>query len=152
MVVLTGAVLLIIAVVAAFLIVGGIGVIVPQMQMYLLALGAGVLAWLTKDAVFYKSRNWQLSGGVLFGAIAAMVLVAMFLGITLPQFTGTIVNLADQPQAITDILPGGNIANFGIMDFATLISVIGATFSIVLGVDVIFYNGKLLTKRRRSHA
>lgn len=155
MVVVIGAIATaIIAAVAGFLIVGGVATIVPQIQMFLLMLGLGVLAWLTKDVQFFNSGKWTLSGGVVFGAGAAALMGAMFFGVSLPQFSGSFVSFTGSiyPGSIAQ---GGlleeaaaSLQELGIepMSLASIISVIGATFSIVMFADIAVFGGTLLKK------
>jgi len=143
MVVITGAVLLLIAVVAAFFLISGAAIFIPDIKIILIALGAGFLAYVAKDSVVYKSKDKVITGGLLFGSVAIMALVAMFLGVALPQFA-----ITASPQSIEGILQG-DFSEVTALDVVTIISLLGATFSIVLGVDQFFLKGKLLKKARR---
>ena len=145
----------ILAGVIAFLVVGGAAFVFPGVQTFLLAAGAAVLAWLTKDTVFYKSRNWQLSGGIVFASVAAMIFVSMFLGTALDAFGGSIVSYAGSvaPASVEQggIFEGAQalLGDIDPMSAATIVSTIGATFSIVLGLDVFVFKGKLTKPKRK---
>ena len=145
----------ILAAVLAFLIVGGAAFLFPGVQMFLFAAGAGVLAWLTKDLVFYKSKNWQLSGGIVFASVAAMIVVSMFLGTALDAFGASIVSYAGSvaPASVEQggVFDGASqlFGDVEPMSLVTIVSFIGATVSIFFGVDTFVFNGRLSKPKKR---
>jgi len=149
MIVLPALAILAIVIVALFFVVGLVSMWIPQL-FTMIAVGALVaIGWISKDAVLYQSKKLRLTGGLLFGIIASIVLISLVLNINVLSFQSSIYSFAGCTGAecgldiVVEPGMGEVLKTVNPISFSNILIVMGGTFAMVLGYNMLFAKKKI---------